>query len=39
MLLMCYCQRRDRCYYCVIVIGGVITVLLSSKYTVQVVCR
>ena len=32
MLLLCYCQRRDRCYYCVIVREGigVIIVLLSG---------
>ena len=32
MLLLCYCQR-DRCYYCVIVTGGigVIIVLLSLE--------
>ena len=28
MLLLCYCQRRDRCYYCVIVTGGIGVLLL-----------
>ena len=33
MLLLCYCHWRDRCYYCVIVTGGigVIIVLLSLE--------